>query len=707
MSEEKNQIPGSEVQQADGQLPQKQEKEKTSDSVGGKEPMEDTNVEKAGIEADQTEEETSAIETKGASKEGAQVEEPISEEEDAALSEERALEETVQMEEGASEERVLEGAVQMEEGTSEEDLTALEGSTAEKAAQKKKWMAGIGIGVVALILILIVCWMNMDSGRQYADKGIAYAKDNNLYLYNLEQDPFLAAEGISSGGQYHQYYSAWGTTFNETGSSLYFTQNVRADGTFDLYYREVSPEAENVLVAEAVVDYLPSADGMQTIYVKSTQDNTSMELYVFDGTQSILAAEDILAEGGAYAISADGTFLMYRKSEDTGTALYVRGTGAQDETVCLHENAAIALMTSESNEVFYAGEEADGTYGAYVYSGGTEAEQIMDQVTYLEVMPNGKAALLMCQSAEEVSYASLVEDDVAESDAALTEADGEAYTQKQDRDVIREAMENGEGISPILQNVYIYSDGMLTEVARDVISAVAVNHEDAYAICYAVEEPEKMQLSELSSLQDVEYGYYMSLLYGTPQILLADANGETWRLEGENVMPADVFLSYDGSLVGYYDMDLMTGDTTLKVAELGKEVLFEMEQVESAGFLGTSHEVAYYRDYENGIGVMGVWNDGQTEEIEGVGGVHFPVDQDAVYYISNIDQESGNGDLCVMQQGETTVIDTEVYSMQYKYNGRLAYLKEYDYSINQGDLYYFDGTESKAIDTDITAIFMY
>ena len=60
-----------------------------------------------------------------------------------------------------------------------------------------------------------------------------------------------------------------------------------------------------------------------------------------------------------------------------------------------------------------------------------------------------------------------------------------------------------------------------------------------------------------------------------------------------------------------------------------------------------------------------------------------------------------------MQQGEPTVIDTEVYSMQYKYNGRLAYLKEYDYSINQGDLYYFDGTESKAIDTDITAIFMY
>ena len=45
--------------------------------------------------------------------------------------------------------------------------------------------------------------------------------------------------------------------------------------------------------------------------------------------------------------------------------------------------------------------------------------------------------------------------------------------------------------------------------------------------------------------------------------------------------------------------------------------------------------------------------------------------------------------------------------MQYKYNGKLAYLKNYDYTANKGDLYYYDGNESKEIDTGITAIFMY
>ena len=76
-------------------------------------------------------------------------------------------------------------------------------------------------------------------------------------------------------------------------------------------------------------------------------------------------------------------------------------------------------------------------------------------------------------------------------------------------------------------------------------------------------------------------------------------------------------------------------------------------------------------------------------------------------YINNIDQENGNGDLHVMANGEDTLIDTGVYSMQYKYNGKLAYLKNYDYTANKGDLYYYDGNESKEIDTGITAIFMY
>ena len=145
----------------------------------------------------------------------------------------------------------------------------------------------------------------------------------------------------------------------------------------------------------------------------------------------------------------------------------------------------------------------------------------------------------------------------------------------------------------------------------------------------------------------------------------------------------------------------------LNIAKLGAEPSFTMENVEAADYLGTTHDVAYFKDYENGLGTMGVWNGGDPVEVESVGGVHFAVDQNAVYYINNIDQQNGNGDLHVMANGEDTLIDSGVYSMQYKYNGKLAYLKNYDYTANRGDLYYYDGKESKEIDTGITAIFMY
>lgn len=268
-------------------------------------------------------------------------------------------------------------------------------------------------------------------------------------------------------------------------------------------------------------------------------------------------------------------------------------------------------------------------------------------------------------------------------------------------------MEGGEGFEPVLQKVYMYSNGKLTEVAAGTISAVSLENDRSYAVCYAAGDMEKMPISQLGSLEDAEQGYYMTLMYTEPKILVVNATGGSWQLEGKNISPANVFLSDDGTMVGYYETDTLTGATMLNIAKLGAEPSFTMENVEAADFLGTTHDVAYFKDYENGLGTMGVWNGGDPVEVESVGGVHFAVDQNAVYYINNIDQQNGNGDLHVMANGEDTLIDSGVYSMQYKYNGKLAYLKKYDYTANRGDLYYYDGKESKEIDTGITAIFMY
>lgn len=622
--------------------------------------------------------------------------------EEVQSAEEAAAE--VQQEETVKAETVTEEAETAEEPAAE----PVEPAPVQTAAPAKSGsnIVGIIVGLLVFIGVLALCWKMVGPvGEVHADKGIAYAKDNNLYIYDLENDTYVAAEGISAGGQYNQYYSAWGTTFNEDGSGLYYSTNVRTDGTFDLYYKGVNADSEGVLVGEAVADYMPTKDGAAAIFVKTTADGAA-DLYQFVNGTSTLVESNILPESGSYAISNDGSFVMYRKSGDNGTALYAKGTAEGEEAVCIHENAATAMMTSDTGEIYFAGAEGEG-YAAFVYAYGTEPVKIMDEVTYLEVMPNGKDVLLMGPTEGLVTYDSIIEDDLEESDALLTEADGDAYQAKLQRDAIRTAMEGGEGFEPVLQKVYMYSNGKLTEVAAGTISAVSVENDRPYAVCYAAGDMEKMPISQLGSLEDAERGYYMTLMYTEPKILVVNATGGSWQLEGKNISPANVFLSDDGTMVGYYETDTLTGATMLNIAKLGAEPSFTMENVEAADFLGTTHDVAYFKDYENGLGTMGVWNGGDPVEVESVGGVHFAVDQNAVYYINNIDQQNGNGDLHVMANGEDTLIDSGVYSMQYKYNGKLAYLKNYDYTANRGDLYYYDGKESKEIDTGITAIFMY
>jgi len=622
--------------------------------------------------------------------------------EEVQSAEEAAAE--VQQEETVEAETVTEEAETAEEPAAE----PVEPAPVQTAAPAKSGsnIVGIIVGLLVFIGVLALCWKMVGPvGEVHADKGIAYAKDNNLYIYDLENDTYVAAEGISAGGQYNQYYSAWGTTFNEDGSGLYYSTNVRTDGTFDPYYKGVNADSEGVLVGEAVADYMPTKDGAAAIFVKTTADGAA-DLYQFVNGTSTLVESNILPESGSYAISNDGSFVMYRKSGDNGTALYAKGTAEGEEAVCIHENAATAMMTSDTDEIYFAGAEGEG-YAAFVYAYGTEPVKIMDEVTYLEVMPNGKDVLLMGPTEGLVTYDSIIEDDLEESDALLTEADGDAYQAKLQRDAIRTAMEGGEGFEPVLQKVYMYSNGKLTEVAAGTISAVSVENDRPYAVCYAAGDMEKMPISQLGSLEDAEQGYYMTLMYTEPKILVVNATGGSWQLEGKNISPANVFLSDDGTMVGYYETDTLTGATMLNIAKLGAEPSFTMENVEAADFLGTTHDVAYFKDYENGLGTMGVWNGGDPVEVESVGGVHFAVDQNAVYYINNIDQQNGNGDLHVMANGEDTLIDSGVYSMQYKYNGKLAYLKNYDYTANRGDLYYYDGKESKEIDTGITAIFMY
>lgn len=586
--------------------------------------------------------------------------------------------------------------------------------------KKGRSVLGIVIGLAVFVVVLALCWKMMGgSGKDtHVDTGVVYAKDNNLHIFDL-QNKAQIAEGISAGGKYNSFYSAWGTMFSEDGTDLYYAVNVQKDNTFDLYRRAASGTEADVAVGKGVADYMVSASGDVMIYTKAAAEKT--ELYLFDGTKSVQIDDNIYGDAATYAISKDGTYMMYCKISQDGSALELYARAAQEnaEPVLLEQNTAVAMMSSETNKIYYAGEmqteagtedqtqaNARPKFAAYEYTFGKEPVQLMQGVTYLEVMPNGKDVLLMGESAEDVKYANLITDDMAEKDATIKEGD-EGYEGKKTRDKIRAMMENGEGISPILQVAYIYSNGKLTEVATDVISAVAVKHDRPYAVCYQAKEVEKMPISLLESIDAIEYGYYSNLYYGMPKVSLVNATGSSWALEGDAVQPQGLFLSDDAAMVGYYDMDMKTGKPTLCVAKVGGDVLLREQNVETATFMKDTHDLVYYKDYINGMGTMCIWNEKDTQKIENVGGLHIAPDQAAVYYLNDMNNATGQGDLYVWQDGVSTKLDTNVNNTQYKYNGKLAYIKNYDFQKGVGDLYYYNGTESIQLDTGVTAIYMF
>ena len=78
-----------------------------------------------------------------------------------------------------------------------------------------------------------------------------------------------------------------------------------------------------------------------------------------------------------------------------------------------------------------------------------------------------------------------------------------------------------------------------------------------------------------------------------------------------------------------------------------------------------------------------------------------------MYFISEPNGATGNGTLKRWDGKNETVIATDTFAFQYKANGKLAYLKNYDLSTGKGDLYYYDGKQSRLLDTGVTALFMY
>lgn len=614
-----------------------------------------------------------------------------------------------------------------EQEPNEPEQAELEPATPDISDKKEEQPPekGFGKNVLAIVIGLLVfagllafCWNIAGNAHSSANVGVLYAKDNEMHLFDLEHEPYLLAKDISDGGSYHYYYSAWGATFSEEGRWAVYASDIDSNGMFHLYRKDTADtKAEPEKISEDVLDFGISKDGQKIAYLKA--DGTDISLWLFDG-ESRKVADGMALEEQAYLLSGNGKNLLYAVPGTDGYTLYALSAEAGAEPVELSDAVGMYALAEETDTVYYVAQsETDEGYAVYSYAlADGQTECVAEDIAYMEVMPNGRD-LLYCRTADgKVLYQDLIADDMAEADAALPAepseaeiAENPALADKLERDKIRQAMKDGEGFEPVLMDCFILTNGQTVKAAENVISAVAVANDRPFVTGYQAEQPLPIQISELTGadLQAVEYAYYGALAYGEQKAFLADAMGHCWELplvQGDAVAADTVQLSKDGSKATYFVRNSETGVNDLILADVQKiaEAQLLQTNADSMAFLGGSDILGYYCNYSDGVGTVA------TSEGDAQGnacGVYYAEDEKAVYFISEPNSVTGNGTLKRWDGRKETVIAEDTFAFQYKANGKLAYLQNYDVATGLGNLYYYDGKQSRLLDTDVTALFMY
>ncbi len=597
-------------------------------------------------------------------------------------------------------EEVTEAVAEEVQETAETAEEEQEEMPVEKKPAEKGNLLGIIVGLAVFIALLGYLWMN-PMGGSGRDTGVLYAKDNDLYYYDLKNEPFLLQEEISDGGSYHYFYNAWGASVAEEGSAVYYLADIDENGAGDLYCMD-GAEAEQL--DEGVVDFMVSKNGKAAAYLKKGEHNVELRYYS-EGMIFVISEEMQLAED-SYSISSDGTYLIYQDAYSLlNAAKILPGEGIVSEK--LTEDCPLYTLAEDAGVLYYVA-KAEGNYNIYSYDFETEPQLIAENASYMELMPNGKDLLYGVKSAEKVLYQDIIVDDMAEIDAAMKETD-ENYELKLQRDAIREAAANGEGIDPLMLEYYLLSGGEARLVVDNVVSAVAVaDSEKNFVTGYKARDFQPVYLSVVGGgLEMVDMIYYMSLNYGGMEPFLADDKGNIEILTGPGVLPNTLRVSSDGSRAAYLTENPNTGGNILLQMEIGKaaDAGAVQENVEKFAFIGGNGPLCYYYEYANGTGTLASVNSERT--ITDAAGVEFAKDVKEVYYIRDIDNTTGVG---MMEhwdgKGEPTIVDGDVFAFQYKGNGKVAVIQGYDLQKQTGSLGYYDGKGLKKLDEDVTAIFV-
>ncbi len=527
--------------------------------------------------------------------------------------------------------------------------------------------------------------------------------------------------------------------FNQNGNRIFYPDclDIYADG-ITLYYRDIDkPDKNPVKIDSDVCMYAINSNGTQVIYVKGSNHT----LYLHDLNDK----QKIDSEVSRFDVSNDLKKIGYQKADNSYYIWYADKNAVKvASNVTTVEHIAVDLSS-----IYFM---KDDSLYKWVES-SEEREKIASHVfRVLRIYDSGEVYYARLDEKNLMDY---IDDDMAASDAVLTEPpdptypeapaepsgeDYETYEEynaaleqyltkyeayetacnqistdydvayneylaKCNRDSLREELQNTT--METQEYALYYFDGaketMLTSALTDCDTVVCSRNKPVIVFeVYNKSNVPKVKLSEIS-LSDEVSKRINAVLDSSSECYVAV--GPTLSIFEHN-NATDFRLSFDGSIIYFLDNISENNEGDLyKVAitngQVGEPELYDSDvSMWKSHFIHGGTKFAYYKDFDSERQKGDLFIDGEEIDYDVRYGSAIP-DDETVYYYTDWNSDERFGTLKAFKNGSRTKIADDVHDYDITSTGDIRYLNDYSTDYYTGTLYLYNNGEPRKIDDDV------
>jgi hypothetical protein len=603
---------------------------------------------------------------------------------------------------------------------------------------------GASFGIV--ILLVVAAFFLLQHKKE---EPLLFFGENELLMQSSDQkEPITLSDNVyeegdgywdgdTSNSQYRYMIQNF-VKMNEDQNKLFFIDRIREDGSGSIYYRDLKKKLSSwdgeagIKLASGVDEvngmYTINNKGNSILYIKGYDSDNGGKLYYHDLTEETVIDSQVTN----YWFSDEHSLVYYLKTDDNG-----------DEDLYWVEMDKLDDKTKVDSNVYNIEQFEEETGNVY-YTKINEDESINELTLYKKSLKEDKVKLLSgidsidsdivddefyytVAEEKEVSLASLVDDDLAENDAAILEPvysdfetivqspqtdwwtgetyyveqtetnyDAynlayEAYNMKQSRDQLRQSLKE-RVMNDVSYALHLFSEGKETKITDNFVN-YTYRDVASKTILYSKNDRStmgKILLSTIEYVEDVENAFNEQVTQ-SPITYMASGSVLDTEFTDEGTSVGSVVLSDDGKL-------LYCIETTESSSEL---VSYEMTEgkptkrkelddgVDSFSYIPGESQLYYYKEVEDGSGELYVLSDDKGKRIAidvKIGSASFYPEDGTLLYMTDYNEKEGTGTLLSYKKEESTRIANDIGAYFYTQSSKLYYLENFNVERGYGDL---------------------